>query len=129
MTLLKTNVLSIDISAECWQAAADIVPPGNAFSEEFWNAAARQMLTGLILHVVESYPAEKHTVESLLALCEHGVESIDKIRATSASGAVRAWLHPVSAGADGHYTAAVLAECAANLHRFLLAQSPERSRP
>jgi len=123
MMPLKTNPLSHDLSAECWKAAADIVPPGNAFTEEFWNAAARHMLTGVILHVMASYPADKRTVETLIRLVEGGVETIAEIRAKTQSGAVRAWLLPAPSAADDHYTAAILAECAANLHRFLLSNA------
>ncbi len=125
MTKLDMEPLPLDLPAECWKAASEIVPPGNAFSEEFWNAAARQMLTGLILHMATTCPLEKRTVESLLKLCEGGVAAIEEIRANARSGAVRAWLHPAPAETNDHYTAAVLAECAANLHRFLLSQPPE----
>jgi len=125
MTPLKTDVLSLDVPAECWRVAAEIVPPGNAFSEEFWNAAARQMLTGLIVHVVTTCPLEKRTVETLLRVVEGGVKAVAEIRANTRSGAVRAWLHPSPAEMDDHYTAAILAECAANLHRFLLSKPLE----
>jgi hypothetical protein len=120
MTPLKTDLLSLDLPGECWKTASEIVPPGNAFTEEFWNAASRQMLTGLILHVAITCPLDKRTVETLLKIVEGGVEQIAAIRANTVSGAVRAWLHPAPAEADHHYTAAILAECAANLHRFLL---------
>lgn len=125
MTPLRTDVLSLDVPSECWRVASDIVPPGNAFTEEFWNAAARQMLTGLVLHVVLTYPLEKRTVETLLEVVEGGVEAIADIRANTNSGAVRALLHACPAEANEHYTAATLAECAANLHRVLLSKPPE----
>jgi len=126
MTLLSTDRLARDLPAECWRAASEIAPVGCAFSEEFWNAAARQMLTGLILHVMTTCPLEKRKVETLLQLVEGGVKAVAEIRANTGSGAVRAWLHPSPAETDDHYTAAILAECAANLHRFLLSNSPEK---
>jgi len=125
MTPLTTDVLSPDLPGECWKAASEIAPPGNAFTEEYWNGATRQMLTGLILHLATAGPPEKRTVEALLGIVEGGVSAVHEIRANTRSGAVRAWLHPAPAEADDHYTAAVLAECAANLHRFLLSQPPE----
>jgi hypothetical protein len=125
MTLLSTNMLAGDLPAECWRAAAEIASVGCAFSEEFWNAAARQMLAGLIIHIVTTCPLEKRTLETLLQFVEGGVKAVAEIRANTKSGAVRAWLHPSPAETDDHYTAAILAECAANLHRFLLSKSVE----
>jgi len=125
MTPLKTDLLSLDLPDECWKAASEIAPPGDAFSEEFRNAASRQMLTGLILHVAATCPLEKRTVETLLGIVEGGVSAVQEIRASTRSGAVRAWLHPAPAETDDHYTAAILAECAAHLHRFLLSQPVE----
>jgi len=125
MTPLKTDPLAADLPSECWRAAAMIVPAGSAFQEEFWNAMARHMLTGLILHVMASDPAEKRTVETLIRLVEGGVKTLTEIRANTESSAVRAWLRPAPAEADDHFTAAILAECAASLHRFLLSKPHE----
>lgn len=127
MTTLKTDFLSHDLPREYCALASEIVPEGSAFAEEYWNAMARQMLTGLILHVALSYPLEKRTTETLLGLVEGGVKAIDEIRASTPSGAVRAWLRPSEPEKNEHFTAAVLAECAANLHRFLLS-TPQESR-
>lgn len=125
MTPLNTDMLSLDLPGECWKAATAIVPPGNAFDEEFWNAASRHMLTGLILHVATTFPLEKRSIETLLGVVEGGVGAVDEIRANTQSGAVRAWLRPAPAEINKHYTGAILAECAANLHRFLLSQPPK----
>lgn len=126
MTVLNTNPLSVDLPGECWNQASAIVPPGNAFSEEFWNASARQMLMGLILHVSANYPAEKRTVETLIKLVDAGIESLAEIRAKSKDGAVHAWLRPLEPEKNEHYTAAILAECSANLHRFMLSNPQEK---
>ena len=118
LTISELDPAAETFDRDCRSLAAEIVPQGQTEKEELWALRARQILSGLIMHIAIRHPIEERTLQTLARLVE---DDTDKN--------VQGWL--LLCGPDGSddYRAAMMADLSSKLHRFIQPDSEPNGLP